>query len=172
MSFFIRDCERVFFIGCAEHDPDVRTREAARERESSPRAPGDSPSRNAVWQTKHVDGINFIATLSVEFMAAESALCNAIDVAGWLEPLLDRIARNRTTVVCPIIDTIEEDTFEYKYQKKHFSIGGFNWNLIVRNVIASKFACPLESGFGGMVIGINNFEASPPPPTHIHTRSI
>ena len=26
---------------------------------------------------------------------------------GWLEPLLDRIGRNNTNVVCPMIDVIE-----------------------------------------------------------------
>lgn len=56
-----------------------------------------------------------------------------IDFLGWLEALLDRIARNPRTVVCPIIDTIEEDTFEYQYRKDgSFSVGGFYWDLVVR----------------------------------------
>ena len=49
--------------------------------------------------------------------------CECTD--GWLEPLLDRIARNKTTVVCPVIDTIADDTLEYMYD----SGGGFDWNL-------------------------------------------
>ena len=41
---------------------------------------------------------------------------------GWLEPLLDRIARNSSTVVCPSIDVISDSTLEfmrsrYKTQK-------------------------------------------------------
>ena len=35
---------------------------------------------------------------------------------GWLEPLLDRIARNSTTVVCPVIDVIDDSTLEYHYR--------------------------------------------------------
>ena len=33
---------------------------------------------------------------------------------GWLEPLLDRIARNYKTVASPVIETIDEKTFQYK----------------------------------------------------------
>jgi polypeptide N-acetylgalactosaminyltransferase len=59
---------------------------------------------------------------------------------GWLEPLLDRIARNKTTVVCPVIDVIDDATLEYHYspsQRSKFggrdssgvNVGGFDWNL-------------------------------------------
>ncbi|XP_067001141.1 putative polypeptide N-acetylgalactosaminyltransferase 9 isoform X2 [Anabrus simplex] len=47
---------------------------------------------------------------------------------GWLEPLLDRIARNSTTVVTPVIDVISDSTLEYK-TSHGFSVGGFGWNL-------------------------------------------
>ena len=33
---------------------------------------------------------------------------------GWLEPLVDRIARNATHVVCPVIDVIDTETLEYQ----------------------------------------------------------
>lgn len=50
---------------------------------------------------------------------------------GWLEPLLARIARDRTTVVCPIIDVISDDTFEYVTASDQ-TWGGFNWKLNFR----------------------------------------
>ena len=49
---------------------------------------------------------------------------------GWLEPLLDRIGRNRTNVVCPVIDVIDDDTLEYHYRDSGgVNVGGFDWNL-------------------------------------------
>jgi len=46
---------------------------------------------------------------------------------GWLPPLLRRIAKRRSTVVCPIIDMINADTFEYT--SSPMVKGGFNWGL-------------------------------------------
>jgi polypeptide N-acetylgalactosaminyltransferase len=53
---------------------------------------------------------------------------------GWLEPLLDRIAENPTNVVCPVIDVINDSTFEFQFQKsaKSVQIGGFSWRLKFR----------------------------------------
>ena len=47
---------------------------------------------------------------------------------GWLEPLLDRIARDPTNVVCPVIDVIDTETLEYM-GSSYFAVGGFDWNL-------------------------------------------
>ncbi|KAM3724370.1 Polypeptide N-acetylgalactosaminyltransferase [Dirofilaria immitis] len=49
---------------------------------------------------------------------------------GWIEPLLDRIKKNPKTVVCPVIDVIDDNTFEYHYSKAYFTnVGGFDWSL-------------------------------------------
>jgi polypeptide N-acetylgalactosaminyltransferase len=49
---------------------------------------------------------------------------------GWLEPLIDPIAQNRTTVVTPVIDVIDDATFKYNYGAVgSLSVGGFDWNL-------------------------------------------
>merc|ERR1719229_2042111 len=49
---------------------------------------------------------------------------------GWLEPLLAEIARNKTNVVCPVIDVIDDDTLEYHYRDSGgVNVGGFDWNL-------------------------------------------
>ena len=51
---------------------------------------------------------------------------------GWLEPLLDRIARNKTTVVCPVIDVIDDTSLEYHWRDSGgVNVGGFDWNLQV-----------------------------------------
>ena len=47
---------------------------------------------------------------------------------GWLEPLLDRIARNFRTVASPVIETIDEKTFQYKFVTAEL-MGTFNWKL-------------------------------------------
>lgn len=51
---------------------------------------------------------------------------------GWLEPLLDRIAVDKTNVVCPVIDVIDDTTFEFHATKdpKNVQVGGFYWKLI------------------------------------------
>ncbi|XP_022102322.1 polypeptide N-acetylgalactosaminyltransferase 1-like isoform X2 [Acanthaster planci] len=46
---------------------------------------------------------------------------------GWLEPLLERIARDRTRVTSPVIDSISDTTFEYSAAPGLPLIGGFSW---------------------------------------------
>ncbi|CAL8072157.1 unnamed protein product [Orchesella dallaii] len=50
---------------------------------------------------------------------------------GWLEPLSDRITRNWTNVVCPIIDVIDYETLEYKMSERSITaVGGFTWDMV------------------------------------------
>lgn len=49
---------------------------------------------------------------------------------GWLEPLLERIALNSTTVVCPVIDVIDDKSLAFSYQSSEgLQIGGFEWEM-------------------------------------------
>jgi len=55
-----------------------------------------------------------------------------LHLIGWLEPLVDRITRNWTTVVTPIIDVIDWETMEYKMSETSVTaVGGFSWGMIV-----------------------------------------
>ncbi|KAJ9592475.1 hypothetical protein L9F63_015891, partial [Diploptera punctata] len=52
-------------------------------------------------------------------------------IVNWLEPLLQRIKEKRTAVLVPIIDVIDDKTFEYMYSKTasdFFQVGGFSWS--------------------------------------------
>ncbi|XP_065052611.1 polypeptide N-acetylgalactosaminyltransferase 11-like isoform X2 [Rhopilema esculentum] len=70
---------------------------------------------------------------------------------NWLPPLLTRIHQDRTRVVCPMIDIINADTFEYT--SSPMVKGGFNWGLhfswepLQENQLASEeeFAKPFRS---------------------------
>jgi len=48
---------------------------------------------------------------------------------GWLEPLLEYIKDDPTTVAVPVTDDINSDTFEYYYGWYVPSIGGFTWQM-------------------------------------------
>lgn len=59
---------------------------------------------------------------------------------GWLEPLLSPIAKDPRTVVCPVIDVLSDDTFEYHYRDSSgVNVGGFDWNLQVW--LSSALSC-------------------------------
>lgn len=71
----------------------------------------------------------FVVCLQGQVITFLDAHCECTE--GWLEPLLSRIAVDRTTVVCPIIDVISDDTFEYVTASDQ-TWGGFNWKLNFR----------------------------------------
>lgn len=47
---------------------------------------------------------------------------------GWLPPLLERIALDSKTAVCPTIDFIDHNTFQYKPMDPLIR-GTFNWRF-------------------------------------------
>lgn len=49
---------------------------------------------------------------------------------GWLEPLLQRIKEEPSSVVCPVIDVIDWNTFQYLGNSGEPQIGGFDWRLV------------------------------------------
>ncbi|XP_064409266.1 polypeptide N-acetylgalactosaminyltransferase 12 isoform X2 [Latimeria chalumnae] len=49
---------------------------------------------------------------------------------GWLEPLLQRIKEEESAVVCPVIDVIDWNTFEFLGNPGEPQIGGFDWRLV------------------------------------------
>lgn len=51
--------------------------------------------------------------------------CECTD--GWLEPLLQRISKDRTRVVSPVVDAIDDHTFQYISTTSWPHIGGFSW---------------------------------------------
>ena len=54
-----------------------------------------------------------------------------VEVADdWLEPLLHEIRKSESTVASPMVDLIDKETFEYKYNVNEvFGVGGFDWNM-------------------------------------------
>lgn len=48
---------------------------------------------------------------------------------GWLQPLLARIANDRSVIAVPLIDTISAADMSYQYGKK-ITVSGFRWTLI------------------------------------------
>ncbi|XP_050707347.1 polypeptide N-acetylgalactosaminyltransferase 14-like isoform X2 [Eriocheir sinensis] len=50
---------------------------------------------------------------------------------GWATPLLDALRQNPRSLVCPVIDVIDQDTFEYRASGSVLK-GGFDWGLHFR----------------------------------------
>ena len=46
---------------------------------------------------------------------------------GWLEPLLERIYLNPKAIACPVIEEVNDKTFQYKFVTRDL-VGVFFWN--------------------------------------------
>lgn len=78
----------------------------------------------------HYNGICHVIGQSDFAYVLFRRLSSASLVIGWLEPMLDRIAENRSNVVAPIIDVLDDETLKYQYSSAYStSVGGFDWNL-------------------------------------------
>ena len=47
---------------------------------------------------------------------------------GWLEPLLERVHLNPKAIACPVIEEVNDKTFQYKFVQRDL-VGVFFWNL-------------------------------------------
>uniref|UniRef100_H3DHX8 POC1 centriolar protein homolog B (Chlamydomonas), like n=2 Tax=Tetraodon nigroviridis TaxID=99883 RepID=H3DHX8_TETNG len=83
-------------------------------------------------RTKKREGLVRAALIGATYATGEVLTfldCHCECVPGWIEPLLERIGENASTIVCPVIDTIDWNTFEYYMQTDEPMIGGFDWRL-------------------------------------------
>ena len=65
--------------------------------------------------------------------AAEAEVLTFLDshieaTVGWLEPLLERVHLNPRAVACPVIEEVNDKTFQYKFVTRDL-VGVFYWSL-------------------------------------------
>uniref|UniRef100_A0ABM5FL73 Polypeptide N-acetylgalactosaminyltransferase n=1 Tax=Pogona vitticeps TaxID=103695 RepID=A0ABM5FL73_9SAUR len=90
-----------------------------------------------ILRTKKREGL--IRTRMLGASAASGDVITFLDShceanVNWLPPLLDRIARNRKTIVCPMIDVIDHDHFGYETQAGDAMRGAFDWEMYYKRI--------------------------------------
>lgn len=90
-----------------------------------------------ILRTKKREGL--IRTRLLGAAAAKGEVITFLDShceanINWLPPLLDRIATNRKTIVCPMIDVIDHDNFGYETQAGDAMRGAFDWEMYYKRI--------------------------------------
>ncbi|XP_077997359.1 N-acetylgalactosaminyltransferase 7-like isoform X2 [Glandiceps talaboti] len=85
--------------------------------------------REGLIRARTIGGENALRGEVLLFLDAHCE-CNK----NWLPPLLTRIALNRTTVVCPTVDSIDADTFAYAPQPDGICRGSFDWEFFYKRI--------------------------------------
>ncbi|XP_018556184.1 LOW QUALITY PROTEIN: polypeptide N-acetylgalactosaminyltransferase 10-like [Lates calcarifer] len=90
-----------------------------------------------ILRTKKREGL--IRTRLLGAAAAKGEVITFLDShceanVNWLPPLLDRIAQNRKTIVCPMIDVIDHDNFGYDTQAGDAMRGAFDWEMYYKRI--------------------------------------
>ncbi|XP_051902151.1 polypeptide N-acetylgalactosaminyltransferase 10-like isoform X1 [Hippocampus zosterae] len=90
-----------------------------------------------ILRTKKREGL--IRTRLLGASAAKAQVITFLDShceanVNWLPPLLDRIAQNRKTIVCPMIDVIDHDNFGYETQAGDAMRGAFDWEMYYKRI--------------------------------------
>ncbi|KAJ8347999.1 hypothetical protein SKAU_G00265880 [Synaphobranchus kaupii] len=90
-----------------------------------------------ILRTKKREGL--IRTRLLGASAAKGEVITFLDShceanVNWLPPLLDRIADNRKSIVCPMIDVIDHDNFGYETQAGDAMRGAFDWEMYYKRI--------------------------------------
>ncbi|XP_045565765.1 polypeptide N-acetylgalactosaminyltransferase 12 isoform X2 [Salmo salar] len=124
-----------------ETSPDVLLREVVLVDDYSDRAHLKEPLENYISSLKKVhlirarkrEGLVRARLLGASIATGDVLTfldCHCECHKGWLEPLLDRIKEEPSAVVCPVIDVIDWNTFQYLGNPGEPQIGGFDWRLV------------------------------------------
>uniref|UniRef100_A0A3P9AI73 Polypeptide N-acetylgalactosaminyltransferase n=1 Tax=Esox lucius TaxID=8010 RepID=A0A3P9AI73_ESOLU len=124
-----------------ETSPDVLLREVVLVDDYSDRAHLKEPLENYISTLKKVrlirarkrEGLVRARLLGASITTGDVLTfldCHCECHEGWLEPLLHRIKEEPSAVVCPVIDVIDWNTFQYLGNPGEPQIGGFDWRLV------------------------------------------